>query len=244
MMNAEYGWRANIGLISPASVPNMEHDFHRYVPDGVGVATTRVRLGACNLETLMAMSKQVAVASEVYADKPPDVITFGCTSGSFVGGVGFDKQLIDQIESVAKCKALTTSTSLMDAIRALGVHKLAVVTPYIDEVNEVEKKFLEDQGIVVTSIAGLGLGLPKQVPGIAELAPSRMFDFVKKQDLRPADAVFASCTGLNCTDIIEYVEKDFGIPCLTSNQVTIWGALRAAGVTEAIPGLGTLLREH
>lgn len=239
-MNAGYFWRAQIGLIAPSSVPNMEHDFHRFAPAGVGIATTRVVLPACNRETLMAMADMLESAAAVYDARPIDVVTFGCTSGSFIGGMGFDRMLIEKIERSAGCKALTTSTSLMDALRTMDIHRLAVVTPYIDEVNEAEYNFLQDQGIEVTSIAGLGLGLPKQVPGIAEVLPSDMYQFVKKQDLASADAVFVSCTGMNMLDLIPYAEKDFGLPCLTSNQVSLWGALRACGVNDKIPELGKL----
>lgn len=244
MMNVGYAWRARIGLIAPSSGHNMEHDFHRFAPPGVGIATTRVSLRACNRETLMEMAEKLSGAAEIYNDRPQDVVTFGCTSGSFIGGVGFDQMLIDRIEKSAGCKGLTTSTSLMDALRIMGINRLAVVTPYIEEVNIAEHDFLVSQGIEVTSIEGLGLGLPKQVPGIVELPPNEMYTLVKKQDLSNADAVFVSCTGLNVLDIIPYVETDFGLPCLTSNQVTLWGALRACGVNDKLPNLGTLCNQY
>ena len=243
-MNIGYAWRAQIGLITPSSVPNMEHDFHRFAPPGVGISTTRVVLNACNRETLMAMAEQLETAASIYDGRPVNVVTFGCTSGSFIGGMGFDRILTERIAKSAGCKGLTTSTSLMDAIKVMNIQRLAVVTPYIDEVNEAEYHFLQDQGITVTSIAGLGLGLPKQIPGIAELPPSDMYQFVRKQDLSTADAVFVSCTGLNVLDIIPYVENDLGLPCLTSNQVSLWGALRACGVMDKIPALGTLCTQH
>ena len=41
-------------------------------------------------------------------------------------------------------------------------------------------------------------------------------------------------------DIIETIETDFGLPVVTSNQVTLWGALRHARVGVKIPRLGKL----
>ena len=37
-----YSWRAYLGLINPGSGPNMEQDFHRFLPRGVALSTTRV----------------------------------------------------------------------------------------------------------------------------------------------------------------------------------------------------------
>lgn len=36
--------------------------------------------------------------------------------------------------------------------------------------------------------------------------------------------------GLRAVGVIEVLEEDLGIPVLTANQVTMWSALRAAGV--------------
>ena len=41
-----YAWRAEIGLINPRHRRFHGADFHRFVPDGVGIITTRVPLSA------------------------------------------------------------------------------------------------------------------------------------------------------------------------------------------------------
>jgi maleate cis-trans isomerase len=41
-------------------------------------------------------------------------------------------------------------------------------------------------------------------------------------------------------DIIEILERDLGKPVVTSNQVTLWAALKKLGIHERIEGLGKL----
>lgn len=54
-----------------------------------------------------------------------------------------------------------------------------------------------------------------------------------KELLRPeADTVFVSCTGIQVMDGIQAMEKDFGRLVITSNQVSLWYALRRLGVRE------------
>ena len=133
---------------------------------------------------------------------------------------------------------LTTSTSLLDAFKALGAGNAAVVTPYPDETNVLEKKFLEDNGVHVTNIKGM----TSKRCSLDELSdrPHDIYQHVKNLDLTGADSIFISCTGMNVLDIISTIESDFGLPVLTSNQVTLWGALRKARVGDKIPYLGKL----
>ncbi len=235
-----YNWRAMIGVIAPTTGVAIEADFHRFAPEGVATVTNRIPFsGNPTPEELMDMVNCLADSAKIFKDNLPfDVITFGCTSGSLVGGKGFDKKCIETIEEVCGYPALTTSTSLLEAFQAVGASRAAVVTPYPYETNVLEKKFLEDNGIRVTTIQGM----TSDRVSLDELSdrPYDIYQHVKALDLTGADSIFISCTGMNALDIISTIERDFGLPVLTSNQVTLWGALRKARVGDKIPYLGTL----
>lgn len=161
---------------------------------------------------------------------------FGCTSGSLIGGPGFDKTCIETIEKASGCPGLTTSSALVEAFRALGVCSAAVITPYPANTNEAERAFLEANGVRVTQIDGMVY--PED--DIAEIQPSLVYRHLKQLNKAGADCLFISCTGLNVLDLIPLAEEDYALPVLTSNQVTLWGALRHSGVGTKIPELGKL----
>lgn len=235
-----YNWRAIIGVIAPTTGVAIETDFHRFAPEGVAVVTNRIPFsGNPTPEELKEMVACLEDSAKIFdSDIPFDVVTFGCTSGSLVGGNGFDKKCIAAIEKSCGYPGLTTSTSLLDAFHALRVSSTAVVTPYPDDTNELEKQFLEDNGIHVTTIKGM----TSDRCTLDELSdrPYDIYQHVKKLDLTGAESIFISCTGMNVYDIISTIETDFGLPVLTSNQVTLWGALRKARVGDKIPYLGKL----
>lgn len=233
-----YSWRAHIGLISPGSGPNMERDFHRFLPPGVAVATTRIPFAGPSVEGLKDMADQLEEACKVFKRWKHDVIMFGCTSGSLIGGLDFDKQCIKRIEEVTGDPGMTTTTAVLEAFKALGVSKAATITPYPDVTNEIEQKFLEHHGITVTHMSGMGNDSSKT--SIANLEPSFVYQKVKAMPKDGADCVFVSCTGLNILDLIPLFEEDFGVPVITSNQATLWGCLRHSGVGTKIPELGKL----
>ena len=61
-------------------------------------------------------------------------------------------------------------------------------------------------------------------------------------DTPDADGMFISCTGLHVDGLIEPLEHELGKPVLTSNQCGLWGSLRALGIPDQLPGLGTLFQ--
>jgi maleate cis-trans isomerase len=55
------------------------------------------------------------------------------------------------------------------------------------------------------------------------------------------DAVCLLATDMQTFPIIEPLEREIGLPVVTSNQALLWASLRALGLGEAIGGLGKLL---
>ena len=149
-----YGWRARIGLITPMS-ENAEHAFHIYAPEGVSFASMKINFPGPTPEGLIILTDQLEATAATYKGSNMDLVVFGCTSGSCIKGVGWDQACIDQIERASGIPGLTTSTAVLEALRALGSKKVAVLTPYPENTNEAEKKFLEDNGFAVTNIVGM-----------------------------------------------------------------------------------------
>ncbi len=235
-----YGWRAKIGLITPMS-ENAEHAFHIYAPEGVSFASMKINFPGPTPEGLMILTDQLEETAAKYAGYDVDLVVFGCTSGSCIKGFGWDQECIRQIERASGAPGLTTSTAVLEAMKALGTKKVAVLTPYPDETNEAEKKFLEDNGFEVTNIVGMDVSHIRVGKQKLEAADE---DFLYRNsldmDLNGADTFFLSCMGLTTMEIIDELETALQIPVLTSHQATLWSALRHCRVGAKLPKLGKL----
>ncbi len=235
-----YGWRAKIGLITPMS-ENAEHAFHIYAPEGVSFASMKINFPGPTPEGLMILTDQLEETAAKYAGYDVDLVVFGCTSGSCIKGFGWDQECIRQIERASGAPGLTTSTAVLEAMKALGTKKVAVLTPYPDETNEAEKKFLEDNGFEVTNIVGMDVSHIRVGKQKLEAADE---DFLYRNsldmDLNGADTFFLSCMGLTTMEIIDELETALQIPVLTSPQATLWSALRHCRVGAKLPKLGKL----
>jgi maleate isomerase len=244
-----YGWKGRIGLLIPSRNTTLEPEFNRMAPEGVSVHAARMVLREPSPAALMQMEKEVYRAASMIMGVNPDVVVVGCTSGSFIKGLGYDQQLIRKITSLTKVKAITASTAVIEALRLLKVGKVAVATPYTEEVNEKEREFIEAHGIRVTRIKGLGYSKPlrayplasKPVSGIGLLDPSVAYKLAVYVDTKGAEGIFISCTNFRTVEIIQALEKNAGKPVVTSNQATMAFSLRAMGVNEPVTGFGSLL---
>ncbi len=236
-----YGWRARIGLIVPSSNTTMEEEFRGYLPRGVSMHIARVRLKKVTVEELEAMEEHVVEAAERVSDAGVDIIVFGCTTGSLIKGLGYDIKLSSDIKSATGVEAITTSTAVIEALKTLSISKVSVATPYIDSVNLKEKVFLENNGIKVVRMKGLGI---EDNLKIGRQSPEVAYKLAKEVDTSEAKGIFISCTNFRTFEIIEPLERDLNKPVISSNQATLWLTLRKLNIKEEIKGLGTLLLKY
>lgn len=234
-----YGWRGKIGFVVPAPGVVSETEFHNKVPKGVAVVTTRVPFEKVTVEGLVKMGTYLEEAASLLAQVKPDLIVFACTTGSLVKGLGYDKDIIERIKYRTGIQTITTATSVIESLNGLRVKKIAITTPYSDEVNQVEKSFIESSGFEVVSIRGLGLIDPTRMPGVRY---EEIFRLVKEGFTENAEAIFISCSGISVIDIIEPLEEDLKRPVVTSIQATLWAALRKINIGGSIEGLGKLFK--
>lgn len=231
-----YGWRAKIGLITPMS-ENAEHAFHIYAPEGVSFASMKINFPGPTPEGLAILTDRLEETAAMYKDYDADLVVFGCTSGSCIKGYGFDKECVQRIERACGWPGLTTSTAVLEAFQALGLRRTVVMTPYPEDTNQAEKKFLEDNGLEVTSITGVGFNR------VGEFShPSKYFLYRKAKELKTegAEVFFLSCMGLATMELVEILEEDLGMPVITSHQASLWACLRHSRVNDKLPGLGRL----
>ena len=238
-----YGWRARIGLIVPSSNTTMEPEFWRMAPEGVSVHTSRVRLSEVTPEALRLMASEAVRAAEELATADVNVIVYGCTSGSLLEGVEWEERLRREIRERAGVEAITTAQAVVEALRALGIRRVAVATPYIDEINSRERSFLERSGFSVIRIRGLGIvrntDIGRQPPWVAY----RLAKEVAREAGRSADGVFISCTNFRTIEVIEPLESELQLPVVSSNTASMWLALRTLGIRDRL-GYGRLFKEH
>jgi len=228
------GWRARIGLLCPADETE-DGEYWKYLPPGVTILITRIALpaGELGVEELceVAAGSDIEESAKRLVIPGPQCIALACTALSFIRGVGYDQEISERIQRATGIRATTTSSASVNALRRLGVRKVAVATPYSALVTERLGEFLEGNGFDVVSLRGLGR---------LDVPTDDIYRLARDVDRPEAEGVFISCTGFAPSGIIEPLEHDIGKPVVVAAQATMWETQRLAGVSARLPGLGLL----
>jgi maleate cis-trans isomerase len=229
-----YGWRARIGRINPSPETVGDEEWRRLSPEGVAVVSTRMFIEAVDRDGLTAMVKNVERAAKEIATARPNVILMAGTAGAFNGGPGFDRELVRRIEDASGVPGTTTMTAVLAALDALNVERLAVATSYIPAVNDSLAEVLRASGREVVAIRGMGI--LKSID-MGDLDPDTNLRFAREVLARAegAQAALLSCGNWRTLEAVEPLEREFGIPVITSNQAGLWQALGMSGIAAGAP---------
>jgi len=227
---------ARIALLVPFDTSN-DRELWRWCPDDATLHITRTAyhdgvLGVALAEATADLD-DVRFATRSVITAEPDVVTYACTSGSFVLGLAGERALHAAMREAGAAVTTTTSGSMLDAFALLGLRRLALATPYPAEIGERLVAFVEEAGYEAASLENLGL---PHGAAIQATTDDEIIDLLRAADRPDADGIFLSCTGLGTLDLVARAEARLGKPVLTAIQVTMWGAFRAAGAPLRLVG--------
>jgi maleate isomerase len=232
--------RHRIGLITLSNDYVTERDFMNMRPSNdVAIFGTRVaNTPDCTVETLHQMAPHITeAASLIVPQGQVDVVAYSCTSGTAVMGFEKVQSLIHAARPGVPC--VTPITSSIAALQKFDASRLAILTPYIDEVNIGIANYLQKAEFVITAFSTFDIA---QNERMACLSTESIYSAALDADRADAEALFISCTAIRAVDVVDRIEQTLGKPVVTAVQAMFWQALRLSGYSEPVQGYGRLLR--
>ncbi|WP_371580026.1 decarboxylase [Streptomyces sp. NBC_01314] len=205
----------------------------------VDVVHTDIGEDAHRVDALREMGapERLAAGCEALRLSGAEAIVWACTSGSFVYGYEGAHDQIRTLARTAGLPASSTSFAFVHAAREVGATRVAVAATYPDDVARLFVDFLAAAGVEVLAVRGAGIVTAAEVGtwGLDEI-----LTLARAADHPDAHALLLPDTALHTASHIPTLEKEFGKPVLTANQVTVWEALRLADRRVNAPQLGAL----
>jgi maleate cis-trans isomerase len=235
--------RTRIGVMVPSTNTTFEADFQLLAPRDVTIHGQRLWLtnDAAGAAGMDRMNAEVETGARYLATARVDAVAYGCTTGSFYRGPGWDREMLDVIQRAAGVPAVATAPSVVEALRAFGARRLSVATPYPEWNNRQLRAYLEALGFEVLNVDGEPRAAASGNQGINDHDPEEVVEFASKVCRPEADALLCSCTAWRSVEAVAELERRTGKPVVSSNQATFWAACRALKLAPKITGYGRLL---
>ncbi|WP_128916442.1 maleate cis-trans isomerase family protein [Bradyrhizobium nanningense] len=125
------------------------------------------------------------------------------------------------------------------ALRQLNAKRIALLSPYELALHRLLPPFLRENGFEISADGTFATS-----SGTENNKLHRDSIFTAAKELvrhNSPDALFMSCTAMPIVPHIETLEREIGIPVISSTQAMAWDALRLIGYTRPINGFGRLL---
>lgn len=156
----------------------------------------------------------------------PTVIGWNGTSASWLG-VDKDRRLIEHITNTTGYPAVTSTLSILAALRGLGISKIGLVTPYVSEIQDRVVANLTAEGFDCVAETHFGISDNFAFGVIPE---TQIADAARQVVAGGAEAVVILCTNLAGAGIARAIEDETGVPVLDSVMLTVWGCMQEAGI--------------
>ena len=164
------------------------------------------------------------------------VMMLAHTASSYTLGRNAEAELVKRMQAEYRTTVATAFGSVVAALQALGVKRIALGAPYTMEITLKGKALLEEHGFAVVSH-----GVLENVTNIFDETPERAYRLGRAVNTPQAEAVFLSGLGMPTIPILQTLEQDLGKPVISAASAMMWNALQLAGVRNHVPGYGRLL---
>src|SRR5262245_4417548 len=215
-----------VGLMVPANNTTMEVELPAWLPAGSTVTTVKIPRGRGLLtrETLPAYrASAIELARRHFANGGLDLIAYGCTAAGFLFGPAGDAELSALLTEATGLPVVTTARAMVSALQHDGARRIAVVTPYHDDVNTQLEAFLADGGISVVRLATFRA---PDVIALGRITAEEVHDLARATMGPDCDALFIGCSQLPTHAILDGLWAEIGRPVWSSIRATAWDATR------------------
>lgn len=234
--------RTLLGMLTPSSNTVLEPVSSAMV---AGLPEVSVHFGRFRVTEISLSERALAQfadaeflqAARLLADAQVQVIGWNGTSAGWKG-FDADERLCEAIRDATGIPACTSVLALNDLFALAGVQRMALVTPYIDDVQA--KIIANYRSIGIECVAEQHLGISHNF-SFSEVSGEELRQMMRAVAAAKPQAIAVFCTNLRGGPIAAEMEAELGIPVFDSVATVIWKSLKLAGVdTRRLQGWSSL----
>jgi maleate isomerase len=213
-------------IVVPENNTTMEPEISVLCPALTPIAVARVKRPARTLllEDLPAYTEATLDALAPFAAERWDLLIYGCTAAGFLGGPGSNADMVERLRERTRAIIVSTAGAMIEALRSAGVAETAVVTPYLQPVNDGLRDYLESSGMRVETLNSFFCKTTAELGAITE---EQVLELARRTVTPQSRSLFVACSQLPTLNAVAQLRAELGIPVWSSIQATAWAGAEA-----------------
>jgi maleate cis-trans isomerase len=218
-----------VGLMVPNNNTTMDGELVAWLPAGASCMTLRIPRGKgqLTLADIPAYMAQTMALAKDFEGEPIDIVVYGCTAAGILAGPRRDAEIAASLARLTGKPVVTTASAMVESLHHAGAQEVALVTPYLDLVNEQLRAFLSASGINVRALSSFRAASTDE---LARISAEQVTELARETMDDECDALFIACSQLPTYAILGGLAQEFRRPVLSSIQATAWRARHALGL--------------
>src|SRR5918993_5347295 len=185
----------SVGLMVPINNTTMEPELLAWLPEGSSCSRIGIPRGKAMLtaETLPAYLEQAISLARDFATDDIDLVVYGCTAAGFMSGPAKDVEVAMELARATGKRVVTTASSMGAVLHHLAARNIALITPYLDEINDRLQSFLDPLAIRVDVLSSFRA---RTVDELAAITSTQIAQRAREVMKLGIDAMFIACSQL------------------------------------------------
>lgn len=234
-MPDRFGPRGVVAIVIPIQNSNMQPEYEAMRPDGVSNQIYRFYLEG-----------EGDTPREAAVRVIPD--TLKCWPDTVIVGNSVEMRNVSLAEHLAYRSALqgaagevrvvTAAEACEAALRTLGAERIGLFNPMFEGNSQSAAAYYKELGFDVPHISWLDITKPEYIIDVTPAEIEAVFARIAREDV---DVLLHVGGALGVVGLLDDLEERLGKPIVSVNAATYWYGLRTMGVSDPMPGFGSLL---
>lgn len=218
--------RIRVMIVLPENNTTIEPEISALCPALAPLAVARVKRPPRTLlrEDLPAYAEATLESIAPFTNEPWNLVIYGCTAAGFLGGPESNAGMVARLRERTRAEVISAAGAMVDVLRQEGATETAVVTPYLEPVNEGLRRYLAASGIEVEALDSFFCKTTAELGAITE---DQVVELARRTVTPSSKSLFVACSQLPTLHAIPQLRRTLRIPVWSSIGATAWAAARA-----------------
>jgi maleate isomerase len=224
------------GVLIPSTNTTVEIEYNRLLPAEYQAHVGRLKSSGTT-PFAPSIDAEVDYQAKLLGTAKVEVVGLSQTSASLFSD-DYDDAVVQRMSAAAGVPAMTSAQAIGQAVRALGASRIALVSPYSQEVIERAGRYYATKfGLQVLGLHSFGA---TDAYMIGKLGPDNARDGFRQVDRPEIDVLVVPGGNFPTMSHVPDWEREFGKPVITTNQAALWAIFGSMKIRAKLPRLGRL----